>query len=92
MKYSEEQLLEIYQEECINSGMSYSQVREKYGIPRGTWDYYIRKKFQKKADKRQYKPNDTFFDTIDSEIKAYLLGFLYADILLRRNILIKQQN
>ena len=79
MKYLEEQLLEIYQKECINSGMSYNQVREKYGIPRGTWDYYIRKKFQKKADKRQYKPNDTFFDIIDSEIKAYLLGFLYAD-------------
>ena len=32
-----------------------------------------------KADTRTYRANDDFFDVIDSEIKAYLLGFLYAD-------------
>lgn len=71
--------LKIYQEEHINSGLSYSQIREKYNIKRGTWDYYIRVKFGKSADLRKFRCNDDFFNVIDSEIKAYLLGFLYAD-------------
>lgn len=79
MKYTKEQLLEIYEKECIQNKLRYSEVKKKYNIPRGTWDYWIRKKYNKTADKRLYKANDDFFDSIDSEIKAYLLGFLYAD-------------
>jgi len=79
MKYTKEQLLEIYQKECITNKMRYKEVREKYGIPRGTWDYWIRKRGGNCADKRFHRPNDDFFDSIDSEIKAYLLGYLYAD-------------
>ena len=30
-------------------------------------------------NKRTYTTNDTFFDTIDTEEKAYILGFLWAD-------------
>lgn len=79
MKYTKEQLLEIYEQEHLKNGLSYSSIREKYDIPRGTWDYYIRIKSEKSADLRKYKANDDFFNAIDSEIKAYLLGFLYAD-------------
>lgn len=71
--------LSIYREEHLKNGLSYSQIREKYNIPRGTWDYYVRYKLGLSADRRKYRCNDTFFDIIDSEIKAYLLGFLYAD-------------
>lgn len=71
--------LEIYEEEHLRNRISYSQIREKYKIPRETWDYWIRKKFHKKADLRKHPANDIFFSIIDSEIKAYLLGFLYAD-------------
>ena len=71
--------LEIYQKEHIENKLSYSQIREKYNIPRGTWDYYIRCKAKLSSDKRTYRVNDTFFDNINSEEKAYLLGFLYAD-------------
>lgn len=71
--------LKIYEEEHIKNGLSYSQIREKYNIPRGTWDYYVRKTLGKSADRRKFRCNDTFFDIVDSEIKAYLLGFLYAD-------------
>lgn len=71
--------LKIYEEEHIKNGLSYSEIRTKYNIPRGTWDYYIRIKLGKTADRRKYKANDEFFNIIDSEIKAYLLGFLYAD-------------
>lgn len=71
--------LKIYEEEHIKNGFSYSEIRNKYNIPRGTWDYYIRQKLGKNADQRKYRAVDNFFDIIDSEIKAYLLGFLYAD-------------
>lgn len=71
--------LKIYEEEHIKNGLTYSQIREKYNITRGTWDYYIRFKNKKNNDNRKYRVNDTFFDNIDSEIKSYLLGFLYAD-------------
>ena len=71
--------LKIYEEEHLKNGLSYGEIRNKYNIPRGTWDYYIRKKYGKSADLRKYRCNDDFFDNIDSEIKAYLLGFLYAD-------------
>ena len=79
MKYTKEKLLEIYEKECLQNKLRYSEVRKKYNIPRGTWDYWIRQKYNKVADKRLYKANDDFFDSIDSEIKAYLLGYLYAD-------------
>lgn len=69
----------IYLEEHVKHGLTYSQIREKYNIPRGTWYYYVRKKLGYKNDGRKFRANDNFFDIIDSEIKAYLLGFLYAD-------------
>ena len=71
--------LKIYEEEHIKNGLSYSEIRRKYNIPRGTWDYHVRKVGRKNADLRKHRCNDSFFDVMDSEIKAYLLGFLYAD-------------
>ena len=71
--------IEIYNEEHLKNGLTYSEIRTKYGISRGKWDYNVRKIGGKRNDHRKYRCNDTFFDVIDSEIKAYLLGFLYAD-------------
>lgn len=71
--------LEIYETEHVKNGLTYSQIREKYNITRGCWDYYVRYKLGKSSDRRKYRCNDSFFNVIDSEIKAYLLGFLYAD-------------
>lgn len=77
--FTKEKLKQIYETECIQNKMRYSEVRKKYSIPRGTWDYWIRKKLGKKADLRKHPANDNFFDSINTEIKAYLLGYLYAD-------------
>lgn len=71
--------IEIYKKEHIQNRLSYSEIRKKYNIPRGTWDYYVRHKAGLNCDKRKYIANDSFFDSIDTEEKAYLLGFLYAD-------------
>lgn len=70
---------QIYETEHVQNGLSYSEIRKKYNIPRGTWDYHVRKKLGLSCDQRKYKAVDNFFDTIDCEIKSYLLGFLYAD-------------
>lgn len=70
---------DIYQREHVENGLTYSQIREKYDIPRGTWDYYVRQKLGLRNDGRKHRANDSFFTVIDSEEKAYLLGFLYAD-------------
>ena len=51
---------EIYQKEHIENELTYSQIREKYNIPRGTWDYLVRKKFRLRNDHRKYIANDTF--------------------------------
>lgn len=69
----------LYEEEHLKNRLSYSEIREKYNIPRGTWDYYVRYKLNLICDLRKYTVNDDFFNFIDSDIKAYLLGFLYAD-------------
>ena len=50
MKYTKEQLLEIYEKECIQNKLRYSEVKKKYNIPRGTWDYWIRQKYNKTAE------------------------------------------
>lgn len=70
---------EIYLEEHVKNRLTYSQIRKKYNISRGAWDYYVRYKLKLKNDSRKYVANDTFFDIIDTELKAYILGFLYAD-------------
>ena len=43
--------LKIYEEEHIKNRLSYSQIREKYNISRGTWDYWIRQKLGKTQTK-----------------------------------------
>ena len=61
--------LKIYEEEHIKNRLSYSQIREKYNISRGTWDYWIRQKLGKSADQRKYVCKDDFFDNIYSAYK-----------------------
>lgn len=70
---------EIYQKEHIENHLTYSQIREKYNISRGKWDYYIRRKLGLNYDRRKHRANDNFFNEINNEENAYLLGFLYAD-------------
>lgn len=75
----EKKLLEIYHKEHIENSLSYSEIRKKYNIPRGTWNYWIGYKNKLSADTRKYRCNDQYFDNIDSGLKSYILGFLYAD-------------
>lgn len=69
----------IYEEEHLKNGLTYKEIQKKYNINRGTWDFHIRYKLGLRCDKRKVRINDDFFSSIDSEIKAYLLGFFVAD-------------
>lgn len=65
----------------------YSKIAEKLGTDRKLVSYWIRKlgystpknRLRNAHSKRTYEMNDDIFETIDSEEKAYWLGFIYAD-------------
>lgn len=60
-----------------NNGMSINKLSKEYGLD---WHWIERMLIRNDVViKRQYKINDTYFDTIDTPNKAYILGFLYAD-------------
>ncbi|MBC8590633.1 hypothetical protein [Wansuia hejianensis] len=67
--------------EDYNSGMSMSAVAKKYNRTAGS----ICKLFKRRGlkvrspNERRYTVNDDFFESIDSEEKAYILGFISAD-------------
>ena len=64
--------------QMMKSGKSQSEIGEKLGIPsQRVSDCF--KYYNIKYDKRRLRINDTFFDDINNELKAYLLGFLVAD-------------
>ena len=64
----------------IRSGMSCSKTAKELGIDQQSMNNRLRKKFNLNVlpdGKKQI--NSHYFDVIDSEEKAYWLGFLYAD-------------
>ena len=65
-------------EEYLNSNSSIRELSVKYKINRGFFSGYA---LGKGIDiySRKSKCNDRIFDVIDTEDKAYWLGFLYAD-------------
>lgn len=65
-------------EEYLNSNLSIRELSVKYKINRGLLSGYA---LGKGIDiyNRKSKCNDRIFDVIDTEDKAYWLGFLYAD-------------
>lgn len=65
----------------IQQGESMSLIGRDYNCSRETIGHILRKNGLKAfdLDTRKYKPVDDFFSIINSEIKAYLLGFFYAD-------------
>lgn len=61
-------------------GNSYQQISDELGISRATVGRVLHKNnVEIRTDHRSYTLNESFFEVIDSEIKAYFLGLLYAD-------------
>lgn len=78
-----------YLNQLINEGMNISQIAKKFNVDRGTISYWCKKlslSIEKQiGQKRKYSLNTDFFKKIDSEEKAYILGFIMADGYIESN-------
>jgi hypothetical protein len=82
IKRSIESIIEmgkLYHEEHL----SLEEVAAKFGIGSGlVHRYFVKHNISRRSAEeshRKYAINEDFFDNIDTEEKAYFLGFLYAD-------------
>ena len=82
IKMSKENITKIYNEEYIK-GVSALELEKKYNLTKG----YLYRWFNKlelplrsnSINSKKYSFNEDYFDTIDSQDKAYWIGFIYAD-------------
>ena len=65
----------------IENEISIKKCSEKFGIGASTLSRYLKKEEieVKKINLKRYSYNEDYFQVIDSENKAYWLGFIYAD-------------
>lgn len=67
-------------EYLANENMNIQEICKKYNVSHSTFPKYLKEYLGIKIEKRvKANFNDTVFDFIDSEEKAYWLGFIYAD-------------
>lgn len=85
-KVTKEKLLNPYKDiifELYQNGNSLKDIAQKYNVDSRTISAFIREnsniEIRPGAPKRKYEVDETVFEKIDSEEKAYVLGFLYAD-------------
>lgn len=75
-KYKDEDFIPLCEEYKVNKNAKEIALRE--GIPLQTMYYYIRKLGYKQS-KRLHDLNEDYFRVINTQNKAYILGFLMAD-------------
>lgn len=81
MKLSKEQKEEMIEMYC-NTKISTKEIAQKFNLSKGGVLYQIRRSGNKVRQKYQWNKyffNVNYFDSINTEEKAYFLGFLYAD-------------
>lgn len=81
-QYSKEyqELYDIAKKRYLSEDISLTKLAKELGIDRGCLSNNFKKDGISIINKQnQTKFNDTVFETIDTEEKAYWLGFLYAD-------------
>lgn len=74
----ENEIIKLYFE-----GLSNKEISERFKIHRTTVQRILKRNQidlrKQNVTSRKYKINENFFTNIDSEPKAYILGFIYAD-------------
>lgn len=79
--------------ELFMNGMSIAKSSKKVGIDEKTLSRYLRSKnVDTKIHSRKYKFNEDYFKEINTEEKAYWLGFIYADGCVNETIKNKGKN
>jgi intein-encoded DNA endonuclease-like protein len=71
-------------EEYLNSSITLTNICKKYNFTRWSFTKYL--KTNNICTKRKISAHENIFENIDSEEKAYWLGFLYADGSITYNI------
>lgn len=67
-------------EYLANENMNIQEICKKYNVSHSTFPKYLKEYVGIKMEKRvKSNFNDTVFDDVDSEEKAYWLGFIFAD-------------
>lgn len=74
-------VLNLYQ----NQNMSIRQISKKYNVSESVVKRILIKNNVKIKKHYKYTFNEYYFDNIDTNNKAYLLGFLYADGCINKN-------
>ncbi len=73
---------EIVRDLYVNQGLSTAQVGERMGTDQSVAFSTLKRlgvKMRPTGGVRQYRLDESYFDQIDTEQKAYFLGLLYAD-------------
>lgn len=77
-KYSDDFINKVIEEYL--GGLTAIELNKKYNIKSGTINYHLRKRgLSRGSGKPSSIANKDYFETIDTEEKAYFLGFLMAD-------------
>ena len=79
----QQQIIQAYQ-----NGMSLRQIQNNFNVNRQTTAHFLEKrkiKTTKGNHHRTYNHNENFFENIDTEQKAYWLGFMFADGYISNN-------
>lgn len=76
-QYDDEYIISLL-EESINKGTSINRISKRESISVGTLSYRA-KKLGYSLSQRKNTLNESYFDEIDTELKAYFLGFIMAD-------------
>lgn len=74
--------------EAYKNNVSMRQIEQDFEVTRGTVSKFLEEKGIKTTKGnhyRKYNHNEDFFETIDTEEKAYWLGFMYADGWIQNN-------
>lgn len=73
-----QELIENYPKENLGG----RELGERYGVTRGAITTLLKRhgvKIKDSQSRRKWAVNDNYFNIIDTEEKAYILGFFYAD-------------
>jgi Mor family transcriptional regulator len=76
-KFTDSQVTQIIVD--YNNGQSMYSLAKKYGVSGHCIEDYLEKSGIEVRSGRRYCCNFDFFEKIDTEIKAYWLGFMFAD-------------
>lgn len=80
----EKEIISLY-----NSGLSQYKISSMYGVSQSTISNILRNNnVNTRKGGRIYTINERYFDNIDNQNKAYILGFIYADGFIRKDNLV----